>query len=74
MAGEPTTPKPDETPAPGGDGAERARNYLMAELRAAHGDAVTAGTGADAVTAELEERLRRVRRLLAEQDVPPPDG
>ncbi|WP_428966183.1 hypothetical protein [Micromonospora fluostatini] len=46
------------------------REYLASELRAAGTAAVRAGADPDAVTADLQERLRRVNRMLAALDTP----
>jgi hypothetical protein len=69
MSAGPTSPGPfgDRTPSDTGE----AHEYLVAALHAARSDALQAGADPDAVTADLEDRLRRVRQMLAvEEDVP----
>ncbi|WP_326550531.1 hypothetical protein [Micromonospora sp. NBC_01813] len=57
---------------------EELTGYLLAELRAAGSTAVRAGAEPAAVTADLDERLRRVQAMLAAvEDATPavaPDG
>ena len=67
MPRDPTSPDPGDLPTPPGvtAAADEAVGYLEAELRAARSAAIRAGAGPDAVTADLQERVRRVRRMLA---------
>jgi hypothetical protein len=64
---------PDD-PVPSGDQvpprvpAEELRGYLISQLRAAGSAAVRAGADPKAVTADLNERLRRVRQMLSAVD------
>lgn len=48
-----------------GSESDELREYLAAQLRAAGTAAVRAGADPDAVTAGLEERLRRINLMLA---------
>ncbi|HEX8093244.1 hypothetical protein [Jatrophihabitans sp.] len=74
MPGDPTSPRPGDRPVlPGADAAE-ARDYLEAALRAARSAAVRAGADPGEVTADLEERVRRVRRVLAANEGEQPPG
>ncbi|SCE68791.1 hypothetical protein GA0074696_0236 [Micromonospora purpureochromogenes] len=45
--------------------SDELREYLASELREATSAAIRAGADPDAVTADLAERLRRVRLMLA---------
>ncbi|MEV0005822.1 hypothetical protein AB0H28_26555 [Micromonospora sp. NPDC050980] len=58
--------------------SDELREYLASELREAASAAVRAGATPDAVTADLEERLRRLRLMLADlteaTDPGPVDG
>lgn len=53
----------DEEPA-----SAELREYLASELRAAETAAIRAGADPDAVTADLEERLRQINIMLAAVD------
>lgn len=55
-------------------GSAELREYLASELRAAKTAAVRAGADPDAVTVDLEERLRRVNLMLAALDEPTGPG
>jgi hypothetical protein len=57
-------PTSDE-PAPP---ADELREYLLAELRAAKSAAIRTGTDPEAMTADLNERLRRLRLMRAEAE------
>jgi hypothetical protein len=71
MAGGPIEPDPCGNPTP--SDTDQAREYLAAVLRAARSDAIEAGASPDAVTADLQERLLRVRQmLLADPGEAPP--
>jgi hypothetical protein len=74
MPGGPT--KPDPPSGQPGTGSDQVREYLQTALRAARAEAVGTGSDPAAVTADLEQRLGRLRRMLAdgEQDPPPDDG
>jgi hypothetical protein len=50
--------------------SDELRDHLTSELRAARTAAIRAGADPDAVTADLEERLRRVDLMLAALDEP----
>ncbi|MDG4762881.1 hypothetical protein O7632_01935 [Solwaraspora sp. WMMD406] len=64
---------PPDDPVPPGAPADELTGYLLSELRAARSAAVRAGADPDAVTADLNERLRRLRMMLAavDEDVMP---
>lgn len=72
MSSDPTGPVPDQEPAASTSSAEQARDYLVAALREARSAADTAGADPDAVTADLVERLRRLRDELEAQPDPDP--
>jgi hypothetical protein len=48
--------------------ADELREYLLAELRAAKSAAIRTGTDPEAMTADLNERLRRLRLMRAEAE------
>jgi Flp pilus assembly protein TadB len=50
--------------------SDELREYLASELRAATSAAIRAGADPDAVTADLQERLRRVQLMLAGLEKP----
>ena len=60
MSSDPTGPDQGEQAA----STDEAREYLLAALRAARSAASQAGADPDAVTADLEDRLRRLRDEL----------
>lgn len=47
---------------------DRAREYLESEVRAARAAAIATGADPGAVTVDLEQRLRRIRRMLADEE------
>lgn len=67
MSGDPIDPEPGEQVESPAGPADQARDYLLEQLRAARSAAVQAGTDPDAVTADLAERLRRLRAELRTQ-------
>jgi hypothetical protein len=72
MSSDPTGPVPDQEPASATSSADQARDYLVAALRDARSAADAAGADPDAVTADLVERLRRLRDELEARQHPDP--